>query len=52
LDASVVGGTGNKDSELALLMPGETVIPTKMSKKYAGLINGMIADNIPGYSVR
>ena len=45
----VVGGTGNKDSELALLMPGETVIPTKMSKKYAPLINGMIADNIPGY---
>ena len=48
---AVVGGTGNKDSELALLMPGETVIPTKMSKKYGGLINGMIADNIPGYSV-
>ena len=47
----VVGGTGNKDSELALLMPGETVIPTKMSKKYAPLINGMIADNIPGYVV-
>ena len=47
----VVGGTGNKDSELALLMPGETVIPTKMSKKYAPLINGMIADNIPGYVI-
>jgi TP901 family phage tail tape measure protein len=46
---AVVGGTGNQDTELALLMPGETVIPTKMSKKYAGLINGMIADNIPGY---
>jgi TP901 family phage tail tape measure protein len=46
---SIVGGTGNKDSELTLLMPGETVIPTKMSKKYGGLINGMIADNIPGY---
>jgi TP901 family phage tail tape measure protein len=47
---AVVGGTGNQDSELALLMPGETVIPTKMSKKYGALINGMIADNIPGYS--
>jgi len=44
-----VGGTGNQDTELALLMPGETVIPTAMSKKYGGLINGMIADNIPGY---
>jgi TP901 family phage tail tape measure protein len=46
---AVVGGTGNQDSELALLQPGETVIPTKMSKKYGSLINGMIADNIPGY---
>ena len=46
---STVGGTGNQDSELAYLMPGETVIPTDMSKKYGALINGMIADNIPGY---
>jgi TP901 family phage tail tape measure protein len=44
-----VGGTGNKDSELALLMPGETVIPTAMSKKYGPLINAMIAGNIPEY---
>ena len=46
-----VGGTGNQDTELALLMPGETVIPTKMSKKYASIINGMISDTIPGYKV-
>ena len=46
---SVVGGTGNKDTELSLLTPGETVIPADMSKKYGFLINGMIADNIPGY---
>ena len=46
---AIVGGTGNQDSELAYLMPGETVIPTEMSKKYGALINGMIADNIPGY---
>jgi hypothetical protein len=46
---ATVGGTGNKDSELALLMPGETVIPTAMSKKYGSLINAMIADKIPGY---
>ena len=45
----VVGGTGNKDTELALLTPGETVIPAEMSKKYGALINGMIAGNIPGY---
>jgi len=48
---AVVGGTGNKDSELALLMPGETVIPTAMSAKYGGLINAMIADKVPGYEV-
>ena len=47
----VVGGSGNKDSEPAMLTPGETVIPAKMSKKYGGLINGMIAGNIPGYAV-
>jgi TP901 family phage tail tape measure protein len=47
----VVGGTGNQDTELALLMPGETVIPADMSKKYGSLINGMIAGNIPGYQV-
>jgi len=46
---SIVPGTGNKDSVPAMLMPGEAVIPTKMAKKYAPLINGMIADNIPGY---
>jgi TP901 family phage tail tape measure protein len=44
-----VGGTGNKDSELALLMPGETVIGTKMSEKYGPLINAMIEDEVPGY---
>jgi TP901 family phage tail tape measure protein len=45
----VVGGTGNQDTELALLTPGETVIPADMSKRYGELINGMIAGNIPGY---
>jgi TP901 family phage tail tape measure protein len=45
----VVGGTGNQDTELALLTPGETVIPAEMSKRYGALINGMIAGNIPGY---
>jgi len=48
---STVGGIGNEDSELALLMPGETVIPTKMSQKYGSIINAMIADKIPGYDV-
>jgi TP901 family phage tail tape measure protein len=45
-----VGGRGNKDTEPALLTPGEAVIPAEMVKKYAPLIEGMIAGNIPGYA--
>jgi TP901 family phage tail tape measure protein len=45
-----VGGRGNKDTEPALLTPGEAVIPAAMVKKYQPLIEGMIAGNIPGYS--
>jgi TP901 family phage tail tape measure protein len=48
--AVIVGGTGSQDSELALLMPGEAVLPTAMTQKYGALINAMIADNVPGYS--
>ena len=46
----MVPGTGNKDTELALLTPGEAVIPAAMTEKYGPLINSMIAGNIPGYS--
>jgi TP901 family phage tail tape measure protein len=45
-----VGGRGNKDTEPALLTPGEAVIPAAMVKQYAPLIEGMIAGNIPGYA--
>jgi len=48
-DVVEVGGTGNQDSELALLTPGETVISAPMSDKYGVLINAMIDDKIPGY---
>jgi TP901 family phage tail tape measure protein len=44
-----VPGSGNKDTVPAMLTPGESVIPAKMTKKYAPLIQGMIADNIPGF---
>jgi hypothetical protein len=33
-----VPGTGNKDTELSLLTPGEAVIPAEQAKKYAPLI--------------
>lgn len=46
---SIVPGTGSTDSVPAMLTPGEAVIPKAMTKKYGALINGMIADNIPGY---
>ena len=42
-------GPGNKDTELAMLAPGEAVISAPLTKKYGPLINSMIADNIPGY---
>ena len=44
-----VPGSGNKDTVPAMLTPGEAVIPTDLAKKYAPLIQGMVADNIPGY---
>ena len=46
----VVGGTGNKDTELTLLTPGEYVVPAKQSKKFAPLLNQIISDNVPGYN--
>ena len=44
-----VPGSGNKDTVPAMLAPGEAVIPSKFAKKYAPLIQGMVAGNIPGY---
>jgi TP901 family phage tail tape measure protein len=46
---AVPGPKGKGDVVPAMLSPGEAVIPSEMAKKYAPLINGMIADNIPGY---
>jgi TP901 family phage tail tape measure protein len=44
-----VPGSGKGDTVPAMLTPGEAVIPAAMAKKYAPLIQGMIAGNIPGY---
>ncbi len=46
-----VPGSGNQDTVPAMLTPGEAVIPADMAKKYAPLIQGMIAGNIPGYRI-
>jgi hypothetical protein len=48
---SVPGPKGAGDIMPAMLSPGEAVIPTKLAKKYAPLINGIIADNIPGFVI-
>jgi len=47
---SVPGQKGQGDTVPAMLSPGEAVIPAKFAKKYAPLINAMVAGNIPGYS--
>jgi TP901 family phage tail tape measure protein len=46
---SVPGPKGAGDVVPAMLSPGESVISTAMTKKYGGLINSIIADNVPGY---
>jgi TP901 family phage tail tape measure protein len=48
---SVPGPKGAGDVVPAMLSPGESVIPADMTKKYAPLIQGMIANNIPGYEL-
>jgi TP901 family phage tail tape measure protein len=46
-----VPGSGSGDKVPAMLEPGEAVIPKKEAKKYRGLLEGIVADSIPGYKV-
>jgi len=48
---SVPGPKGAGDVVPAMLSPGEAVIPAKMVQRYAPLIQGMVAGNIPGYEL-
>jgi TP901 family phage tail tape measure protein len=45
-----VGGNGNRDSEPALLMPGEFVINKDASEKYGPILEAMNNGNIAGYA--
>ena len=45
----VPGPAGAGDIVPALLSPGEAVIPAKSARKYAPVIKGMIAGNLPGF---
>ena len=46
---SVPGPKGAGDVVPAMVSPGEAIISTAMNKKYAPLVQGIIADNIPGF---
>lgn len=46
---SVPGPKGAGDVVPAMLTPGESIIPAEITEKYFPLIQGMIADNIPGF---
>ena len=46
---SVPGPKGAGDIIPAMVSPGEAIISAAMNKKYAPLVQGIIADNIPGF---
>lgn len=45
-----VGGTGNKDTEPALLMPGEFVVNKEAAQKYGPVLGAMNSGKIKGYA--
>ena len=48
-DGKVPGNESEGDSILALVAPGETIVPTALSKKYAPLLKGIMGDDLPGF---
>lgn len=46
-----VAGTGNRDSEPALLMPGEFVVNKKAAEKYGPVLSAMNAGTLKGYAL-
>ena len=44
-DGKVPGNESEGDSILALVAPGETIVPTALSKKYAPLLKGIMGDD-------
>jgi len=45
-----VGGSGNKDSEPAMLMPGEFVVNKEASQKYGSVLAAMNEGTLKGYN--
>ena len=48
-NGKVPGNESEGDSILALVAPGETIVPTALSKKYAPLLKGIMGDDLPGF---
>jgi hypothetical protein len=48
-DGKVPGNESEGDSILALVAPGETIVPTALSKKYAPLLKAIMGDDLPGF---
>ncbi len=48
-DGKVPGNESEGDSVLALVAPGETIVPTDKSKKYGPLLKAIMGDKLPGY---
>ena len=48
-DGKVPGNESAGDSILALVAPGETIVPTALSKKYGPLLKAIMGDDLPGF---
>jgi hypothetical protein len=48
-NGKVPGNESEGDSVLALVAPGETIVPTDKSKKYGPLLKAIMGDKLPGY---
>jgi len=49
-NGKVPGNESQGDSILALVAPGETIVPTDKSKKYGPLLQAIMGDKLPGFA--
>lgn len=49
-NGKVPGNPSDGDSVLALVQPGETIVPTKLSEKYGPVLGAIMQDKLPGFS--
>ena len=46
----VPGDPSKGDSVVAMVSPGETIVPTDRSKKYGSVLGAIMNDNLPGFA--